>query len=168
MKAGQLLRLEGRAAEVGAIGGLVAGLAMGVVFQFGTDVLLVLGSYLGESSLLRGWIVHLFIAVVYGVVFSLIVTYPPIGDFLEVGDVVDQALVGMVYSIFIVAASVAALAVVFQLPWNTAATQAPTAPIPGPTQGGLFPAMLFALAHLVYGAVLGTVYAIVYEPEDSE
>lgn len=159
-----LWRLEGKAVEVGVVGGLLGGVAMGVLLHLGTGLLPVLGAFLGERSALLGWIVHLFVAVAYGVAYAAIVTYPPVGDLLDAPGVAEQVLVGVTYAVMIAAVSIAILPFVFELPWAAAAIDEPLRGIPGPGQSGLLPAGAFAVAHVVYGAVLGAAYAVLADP----
>lgn len=160
------LWIEARAIGTGLLGGLLAGLAMGVVLQLGTDILQALGAYLGETSALRGWIVHLGISLVYGAVFAAILAYPPIESQMEDFGTTEHVLVGVTYATMIAALTLAVLPFVFELPWTTLADQSPSQEVPSTRVGGLLPAMVFAVAHIVYGAILGAVFASFAESTD--
>lgn len=162
----RLWKLEARAVGAGAAAGFVAGIGMGVVLQFGTGILPVLGGLVGRVSLLRGWVVHMFISVVYGVLFAVFVAYPPVQSFLDTFEVVDYVLAGITYAVMIAAVTIAALPFVFEVPTMTTAARPPFPNIPGPMAGGLLPAALLGVGHIVYGAILGAIYAVIGETAD--
>lgn len=161
-----LREIEARAVGVGAVGGFVAGIGMGLIVQFGTDLLPVLGALAGELSVLRGWLVHLLISVLYGVFFAVVVAYPPVQDFIASFGVSDYVLAGITYAVMMAAVSIAVLPFVFELPWVAAASRHPSPRVPGPALGGLIPAAVFGVGHIVYGAILGAVYALLGERAD--
>lgn len=162
----RLWKLEARAVGAGAAAGFVAGIGMGVVLQFGTGILPVLGGLVGGVSLLRGWVVHMFISVTYGVLFAIFVAYPPVQSFLDDFEVVDYTLVGVTYAVMIAAVTITVLPFVFEAPVMTAAAEPPFPNVPGPTAMGLLPAALFGVGHLVYGTILGAIYAVIGETAD--
>lgn len=157
----RLWRLEARAVGVGAAAGFVAGIAMGVIFQFGTDLLPVLGAFTGEASVLRGWLVHLVVSVLYGIVFMAVVEYPPVRSFAASFGAREYVLVGITYAVTMAAVTIGILPFVFEVPWAAAPFQAPGTGAAGAGIDGLVPAALFGLAHIVYGTVLGAVYAAI-------
>jgi len=160
---GQLWHIETRAVGAGAISGFVAGIGMGLLLQFGTELLPVFGAFAGRTSLLRGWVVHLVISVLYGVFFAFVVAYPAVQSFMgDFGDF-DYVLAAIVYATMIAAGTIALLPFVFELPWVTNALQAQYEEVPGPLLGGLAPAAVFSLGHLVYGFILGAVYTVIGE-----
>ena len=161
-----LREIESRAIGVGAVGGVLAGMVMGLLFQVGTGLMPVLGALAGEASILRGWIVHLTVSTLYGVLFAFLVAYPPIRSFLGDFEVDDFAFAGVVYAVVMAAATVSLLPFVFELPWVTDASTAPFPGVPGPGLLGLIPAAIFGIAHLVYGAILGAVYGIMADTPD--
>lgn len=156
---GDLVRLESGAILDGLIAGFLAAIPMGLILQFGTDLLPVLGSFLGETSLLRGWIVHLLIGLGYGASFAIFVAYPPIHDFLPSLDTAQYVALAVTYTVMVAAFTISVLPFVTQLPWETAASNSPFLRVPGRGFGGLIPSAAFAIAHLVFGVVLGAVYA---------
>lgn len=162
----QLWRIELRAVGAGGLGGLVAGIAMGIIFQLGTEVLPVLGAFAGKTTVQRGWIVHLLISITYGTLFAIIAGYPPVQRFLEDFDAFEYVLVGIVYATMVAALSIAILPFVFRLPWVTPAARGPFPNIPGPVFGSLLQATMFGLGHLVYGAILGSIYVSIGETPD--
>lgn len=158
-------RIEARAMGAGAASGLVAGIGMGIFMQLGTDLLPVLGALVGEESALRGWVVHLLISVLYGVLFAIIVAYPLVRDLLGGVDVYDYMFGGVVYAAMVmgagVAGTIAILPFLLELPWISIETQSTN--IPGPELFGLVPAAMFGIGHVVYGAILGAGYAFLGE-----
>jgi hypothetical protein len=159
----RLWSLEARAVGAGILSGLLAGLPMGFVLQFGTDLLPVLATIAGVSSVAVGWIIHLAVAAVYGALFAVIVAYPGIHSFVHEFDLPEYTLVGVVYAVSIAAVSISILPFIFELPWVAGAAQEQLALAPGPSFGGLVPAGMFAAGHVVYGAVLGAGYALLKE-----
>jgi hypothetical protein len=157
----RLLRLEARAVGAGLAGGIVAGVGMGLVLQFGTELLPVLGAFLGETSVLRGWLVHLAIGALYGILFAVVLAYPAIQDFTEFFETPEYVFAGITYTVMMAAVTIGILPFVFELPWTGTASDGASPNIPGPAVAGLLPATMFAIAHVVYGAILGAVYAAV-------
>lgn len=158
-----LWSLEARAVGAGLLSGLLAGLPMGFLLQFGTDLLPVLATIAGVSSVAVGWIIHLIISAVYGALFAVIVAYPAIHSFVQEFDFRDYTLVGITFAISIAAVSISILPFIFELPWVSGGAQEQLALVPGPSFGGLVPAGIFAAGHVVYGAVLGGGYALLKE-----
>lgn len=156
----RLLRVESRALVAGALAGTAAGVPMGLLFQFGTDVLPVLGSFLGAATVVRGWIVHLLIGLVYGAVFAAILAYPPVQDFAPTVGVGQYVLVAVTYAVMVAAVTIGLLPFVLELPWETAATDSRQSALGGPGFGGLAQTTVFAVAHVVYGVVLGVAYVL--------
>lgn len=155
----RLLRVEARAIGAGAAGGLLAGLAMGVLFALTTDVLSTLGTFVGESGPLGGLLVHMTISLFYGVAFAVVVAYPPVADLASSFGVVEWVLVGITYTVMVAAATLGVLPFVFELPWETAGGESPFARGTAPGIMGLLPGVGFAVGHIVFGAILGGVYA---------
>ena len=155
-----LWRIESRAVGAGAASGAVAGVAMGIVLQFGTELLPEFGAFVGEVSVLRGWLVHLIVSVLYGVAFAVVVAYPPVRSFMTSFTVSEYTLAGLTYATMIAAVTITLLPFVFELPWATASTQQPASATPAGLDD-LVPAVVFGVAHLVYGTILGFVYALV-------
>ena len=154
-----LAALEARAIGVGALAGLVAGVGMGLVLQVGTDLLPLLGAVAGETTLLRGWLVHLGVSALYGILFAVILAYPPVESFLDTFGFREYVLVGIIYGVSVAAVSIGLLPFVFDLPWAPRPTPSASGTVPASTVGGLVPAAMFGLGHLVYGAIAGAVYA---------
>lgn len=155
----QLWKLEVRSIGAGLVGGLAGGIAMGVFFQLGTDIMAVLGSFLGASSVLRGWAVHLVMSLFLGASFAVVLGHPAIRDYTASFDTLEYVLTGVTYVYAFAAVTVGILPFVFQLPWATEVVSPLFSGSEGGSIVGLLPAAVFALGHLVYGAILGAVYA---------
>lgn len=158
-----LLRLEARAVGAGAVAGVLAGIAMGVVFELGTDVMPVLGAFAGESSALRGWLVHLVLSMLYGVAFAFIVAYPPVADFAASFGLTEWILVGVTYTVMVGAVTLGILPFVAELPWAASDGGTPFVLGEAPGVAGILPGVAFAIGHLLFGVILGAVYATIGE-----
>lgn len=157
----RLWKLEAHALGAGALGGVLGGIGMGILFQLGTDIMPVLGTFLGEPSALRGWIVHLAISAFLGAAFAVVLGYPPIRDYTASFDTMEYVLSGITYVYAIAAVTVGVLPFVLELPGATEVIDPLIPREPDQSLTALLPAMVFAVAHLVYGAILGAVYAVV-------
>lgn len=145
-----------------AIGsGLIAGVGMGLALQFGTGLLPLLGAVVGLPSTLGGWLVHLGVSVVFALLFVAVVSRPLLRDYTTSREalvglgVAHGALLG-----FFTGGILLPLAV---NPVRGTALPVPLLPIPG-LVGDLFTPFVVAVAHLVYGALLGLSYAYFTRP----
>lgn len=146
----------GSRAIAGATGGLAGGLAMGLVLQFGTELLPVFGGLAGATTLVRGWIVHLITSVLFGVLFAAFVSLPFVRELATT--LGASILLGVIH-----ATALAFVTIGVILPLATVVLSAPEITsrlIPGPEAGGLVGATLFGIGHVLYGMVLGVVYAV--------
>lgn len=143
------------------VGGIVAGMAMGLVIQFGTDLMPIFGRLLGERSAIRGWIVHLTVSGSFGVLFGMFESLP---FFRELANsVTAYVLLGIIH-----ASVLATILIGVVLPIVSNVLGVVLLPIPGTGVGdgtgdssiGLIHAIIFAVAHLIYGVGLGATYAV--------
>lgn len=141
----------------GVLGGLAGGVGMGLILQFGTELVPVIGRIAGEATVLRGWLVHVLTSIAFGLLFAAFVSVPIIRE-LETS-VGASVLLGVVHATALSFVTIGVLlpvaTVVLGLPDLSLASRVTS----GPTFGGLIDAWLFGLAHVVYGVVLGAVYA---------
>ena len=142
--------------RAGALGGAVAGIAMGVVLHGLLGLMPTIGALVGVETALAGWAVHLFNSTVFGVLFVALFDRPffddlrsDVGGCLSLG-VLHSALLGMITGGLLLPLSLA-LAGATSLP-------VPTLPLPGVTAGLEF-GVGIAVAHLIYGVALGRVFA---------
>lgn len=153
-----LWRVEARAVGVGAAAGLLGGLAMGIIFQFGTGLMSVFGAFAGNATLLRGWLVHLLISAFYGAVFAAVVGYPHVQSFMRSFDATEYVFAGVTYAVMVAAFSIALLPFAFDLPWVAASFDSTHPTVPGLVFDSIVSLVSFGIGHLVYGAILGFVY----------
>lgn len=146
----------GRRWRAGAVGGLVAGAAMGVVLHGILGLMPTIGALVGVETALAGWAVHLFNSALFGVLFVAVFDRAffedlraDVGGCLSLG-VVHSALLGVITGGLLLPAAIA-LEGATSLP-------VPTLPVPGLTASFEFGAVI-AVAHLIYGLVLGRVFA---------
>lgn len=143
---------------VAALAGLVAGIPMGLIIQFGTELMPIIGAIFGFQSVVVGWVVHLVASTVFGALFGWIVLLP---IFRTLTDTVAECiLLGVVH-----AESLAILMIGIVIPGmvellGVSGEGVPLLQIPGPAGEALLSAGVFAFAHLIYGVVLGAGYAL--------
>ncbi|MDZ5812430.1 hypothetical protein U4E84_13855 [Halorubrum sp. AD140] len=142
--------------RAGAIGGLAAGAAMGVVLHAVLGLMPTIGGLVGVRTTLAGWAVHLFNSTLFGLLFVALFDRPffddlraDVGGWLSLG-VVHSALLGTITGGLLLPTAIA-LGGATSLP-------IPTLPVPGITASFEFGAII-AVAHLIYGLVLGRVFA---------
>lgn len=148
---------DGRGAwRAGAAAGLVAGVAMGLVLHGVLGLMPTIGALVGVETAAAGWVVHLLNSTAFGVLFVAAFDRPFFDDLrsdaggcVALG-VVHSAALGVVTGGLLLPASLA-LAGATSLP-------VPTLPLPGVTASLEFGAVI-AVAHLLYGVVLGRVFA---------
>lgn len=140
----------------GALGGLVAGVAMGVVLHGALGLMPTIGALVGVETVLAGWAVHLFNSTLFGVLFVAVFDRAffddlraDVGGCLSLG-VLHSALLGMITGGLLLPTAIALE--------GATALPIPTLPVPGLTASFEFGAII-AVAHLVYGLVLGRVFA---------
>ena len=149
----------------GAAAGLVGGVAMGLVLQLGTELLPLIGRLAGSATLVRGWIVHLVTSALFGLVYAAFVSLPYVRDVATT--VGANVILGVIHasalSYFTIGVVLPAATIVLGLP------ESPLSAIlvPGPRAGGLVDAGFFGVGHVLYGMLLGAVYAVLrgYEIE---
>jgi hypothetical protein len=142
--------------RAGAFGGLAAGVTMGVVLHGALGLMPTIGALVGVETTLAGWAVHLFNSALFGALFVAVFDHSffddlraDVGGCLSLG-VVHSALLGIITGGLLLPAAIA-LEGATSLP-------VPTLPVPGLTASFEFGAVI-AVAHLIYGLVLGRVFA---------
>jgi hypothetical protein len=145
-----------RAWRAGGVAGLVAGVVMGLVLHGILALMPTIGALVGIESVAAGWAVHLFNSTVFGLLFVAVFDHPffdelrsDVGGCVSLG-VVHSAALGVLTGGLLLPVSIA-LAGATSLP-------VPTLPLPGVTAGLEF-GVVIAVAHLLYGTVLGGVFA---------
>jgi hypothetical protein len=142
--------------RAGAVGGLIAGVAMGVVLHGALGLMPTIGALIGGETVLAGWAVHLFNSTLFGLLFVAVFDRAffddlrvDVGGCLSLG-VVHSALLGVITGGLLLPTAIA-LEGATTLP-------VPTLPVPGLTASFEFGAVI-AVAHLLYGLALGRVFA---------
>jgi uncharacterized membrane-anchored protein YitT (DUF2179 family) len=141
----------------GVAGGLVAGIGMGLVLHLGANAMALIGALGGWPTATGGWAVHLTYSVLIALLFTVVVSRRAVAGRVEgrweyvVGGVAYATAVGLV-------------TVGVMLPAAMSLRGTTTLPEPIlPVSGGLGVAVVVtsvAVAHLVYGVLLGVVYGI--------
>lgn len=142
----------------GVAAGLVAGVAMGLVLHLGANAMALVGALYGWPTVTGGWVVHMVNSVLIALLFTVVVSRPAVAERVEarwqyvVGGVVYATAVGLVTA-----------GVMLPVTMNLRGTRTLPEPIL-PVTGGLGIAIVVtsvAVAHVVYGVVLGAVYGTV-------
>ncbi|SIR58328.1 SLC5/6 family protein [Natronorubrum thiooxidans] len=144
----------------GFTGGLVGGIAMGLVLHLGANQIELLGGLVpgGGTAVAVGWTFHLIISVLFGLVFATLVSRTVGQELLET--FIDYVIAGLAFGALL---GLFAGGVLFPVAMAGAGVETlplPFLPIPG-IAGELVSALLFALGHLVYGLILGAVFAAI-------
>ena len=146
----------GRRWRAGAAGGLVAGAAMGVVLHGALGLMPTIGALAGVETVAAGWAVHLFNSAAFGALFVAVFDRAffddlrgDVGGCLSLG-VAHSALLGLITGGLLLPTALAIE--------GATSLPVPTLPVPGLTASFEFGAMI-AVAHLLYGLVLGRVFA---------
>jgi len=146
----------GRNWRAGAIGGFVAGVTMGVVLHGILGLMPTIGALIGVETVVAGWAVHLFNSTLFGLLFVAAFDRPffddlgaDVGGCLSLG-VVHSALLGVLTGGVLLPTAIALE--------GATALPIPTLPVPGLTASFEF-GVAIAVAHLLYGVVLGRVFA---------
>ncbi len=146
----------GRRWRAGASSGLVAGVAMGAVLHWMLGLMPTIGALIGTETVLAGWAVHLFNSTLFGGLFVALFDRPffadlrgDVGGCLSLG-VLHSALLGVITGGLLLPTAIAVE--------GATTLPVPTLPVPGLTASFEF-GVVIAVAHLVYGVVLGRVFA---------
>ena len=135
-------------------GGFLGGIAMGVILHGGADMMTFIGALYGSPTIPAGWIAHLVNSVILGLVFAMVISRPRLH--LRIETFVEYAIAGMVY------ATAVGLAVAgIMLPISMRVMDLHAFPQPLPVEGMLGEFLVVtsvAVAHLVYGILLGVTY----------
>lgn len=138
---------DGRSWQHGVEAGLIGGLVMGVLFSLLMPPVIenAIPALVGLSGGIAGWVVHMSISAVFGVVFAAALVQPRIAAVAD--SVVGAVGLGLVYGaiLWVVAAGVV-------MPLWLSAVGFPSPP-PLPNLG-----LMGLLVHLAFGLVLGVSY----------
>jgi hypothetical protein len=144
---------------VGAVGGLVGGVGMGVVFHAGANLMPVVGALYGWPTVLGGWVVHLLNSVLAGVLFAFVAAQPVFRDSTKT--LAESVAAGVVYAAAVGLVSTGLLLPVSMTLLGIQSLPEPILPLPG-AFGTVLVVVSVGVAHLVYGVLLGATYAAVH------
>lgn len=144
----------------GVTGGLIAGIVMGLVLHLGGNQIELLGGLAADpgTAVGVGWTIHLMLSIAFGLVFAAIASRSAVQQMVDTFS--DYVVVGLVFGAIL---GLFAGGVLFPLAMeraDVATLPVPFLPIAGPN-AELFSALLFGFGHLVYGLILGAVFATV-------
>lgn len=149
--------------RAGAAGGLIAGAAMGLVLHGALGLMPTIGALIGVETVVGGWTVHLFNSAAFGALFVAVFDRAffadlraDVGGCLSLG-VVHSALLGVITGGLLLPTAIAIE--------GATSLPVPTLPVPGLTASFEFGAVI-AVAHLLYGLVLGRVFAALTLADD--
>jgi hypothetical protein len=137
------------------LGGLTAGVAMGLLMRYGYGDIAMIGALVGQESVIVGWLVHLVVSIGFGLLFGAGLVYTSMRRYL--GSPLAFVVLGVTYGIFIwlVGAGIV-------MPYWLSVMGAVSNPeIPLLTRESL-------LVHMLYGLVLGVVYIAVHSWAERE
>lgn len=130
----------------GALGGVVAGGAFGLLIQFVLAAMPAIGAIYGASGAYAGWILHLIHSSIFGVLYAAVAQHDPLRGYID--EVVPGIGLGIGYGMVIWA-----VFFVFLRPvWLQITDHTGAAPVQ-------YLEPLPLSAHIVFGAVLGGIYA---------
>ncbi|WP_144902888.1 hypothetical protein [Halobellus captivus] len=127
-------------------GGLLAGVAMGLLMDIMMGAMPLIGALYGQPTVIAGWTAHLFHSVVFALIFAAVIGSSSLREYGLFGIIGVGAVYGVILEI---------VAAGFVLPiWANAV---------GAGGGGLpvpFIALPGFVTHIVYGVILGAVFAL--------
>lgn len=127
------------------LAGVGAGIAMGLLIQFVMGIMPIIGALYGVESLAAGWIAHLLHSVAFALVFAAVVSRPPLSEYAE--STASIAGLGLAYGVVL---WLVAAAIVMPIWMGLVGLPSPGVPNVNPQS---------LVGHLVYGALLGGLYA---------
>lgn len=140
----------------GGLAGLAAGVGMGLVLHFALGLMPVIATLIGGETALVGWIVHLFNSTLFGLLFVAVFARPFFEELLA--DLDGCVSLGVVHSAALGLLTGGLLLPVALALDGATSLPVPTLPFPGVDVGAEF-AVVIALAHVLYGVLLGGAYA---------
>lgn len=143
----------------GAVGGLIGGIAMGVILHAGANMMPSIGALYGWPTVVGGWIGHLVNSVLLGLIFALIVSRWDIDD--RTASITDWAFYGTLYAAAVGLVTGGVMIPITVNLLGSGVLPMSELPIAG-LAGGLLVAFSVGVAHLVYGVILGTLYSRIH------
>ena len=143
----------------GIAGGLIGGIAMGIVLHAGANMMPSIGALYGWPTVLGGWVGHLANSVVLGLVFAMIVSRWNMDD--RTSSVAEWAFYGILYAAAIGLVTGGIMIPITVNLLGIGALPESGLPLSG-LAGGLLVAFSVGVAHLVYGVLLGISYGRIH------
>lgn len=143
----------------GVVGGVVGGLGMGVLLHAGANIMPFVGALYGWPTVVGGWVAHLVNSVLIGLLFVALVSRPVVRE--QMTTVPGSVAAGVLYSAGV---GLATSGIMLPIAMNVLGTETlpqPLVPVPG-IVGGTLVVISVAVAHIVYGALLGAMYCVVH------
>jgi len=140
--------------SAGVVGGLVAGVGMGVVFH-AVNLMPFVGALYGWPSVVGGWAVHLINSAAAGLAFAVLVSRPVVRQ--QTATVAESVAAGVVYA---AAIGLVSTGVLLPLSMDYLGVQSfpePLVPLPGALESAAV-IVAVGVAHLLYGLLLGAIY----------
>lgn len=144
----------------GVAGGLVGGVAMGVVLHAGANMMPFVGALYGWPTAIGGWVAHLLHSVLIGLLFVAIVSRPLIAP--QTTTLGGSLIAGVVYSAGVGLVTTGIMLPVAMSTLGTATLPESLLPLPG-VLGGMLVIISVGVAHLLYGVLLGATYHVVHD-----
>lgn len=139
----------------GVGGGLIGGVAMGIILYGGANLMPFIGALYGAPTEVGGWIAHLINSVLIGLLFAVIVSQPIIRERMK--SMWDYIVAGVIYA---AAVGLVTTGILLPLSMNLLGVQSlpdPLYPLPE-FMGTVLVVLSVGVAHVVYGFLLGTAY----------
>ena len=127
-------------------GGLVAGVAMGLIMHFVMGAMPLIGALYGQPTVVAGWLAHLFHSVVFGLLFAAVITGTSLREYGIYGMIGFGAIYGVILEIV-------AAGIVLPVWANAVGAGGGGLPVPFIILPGF-------VTHILYGVVLGAVFGI--------
>lgn len=143
----------------GAAGGLIGGVAMGIILHAGANMMPLIGTLYGWPTAVGGWVAHLVNSVVLGLLFALIVSHPLLRN--QTSTIVGCIISGVLYA---AAIGLVTGGIMFPITLNLIGSSVlPESifPLPG-VLGDLLVVFSVGVAHMVYGVLLGGTYGAIH------
>lgn len=136
-------------------GGFVGGIGMGLILHGGAGMMEFIGALYGAPTVPAGWVAHLVNSVIIGLIFALVVSRKAVRGRIET--TMEYAIAGMIYATAVGLATVGIMIPMSMRLLDLGAFPEPPLMFAGMI-GQFVVVVSVAVAHLVYGVLLGITY----------